>query len=246
MAKVTPGLQSHRSTWNLAGQRYNCHVRSLDQTPSPTIVESFFELRQLHSTNWIELWGKTPNPFLTAILPATESLGVDLADISFNANPASLGEIAFNVLLKKLRAALKLTLSNVTFLAENPDWEDAPKFLEVFQDLAARIQAVAGQLPNSQECSLAFHIAPGPHDFGRATKSFVREDVIAPGDFYGLTRHRADCAMTIDKSMKYANGAFVRLQRTFAGDVPFTQIAIALFEDEKEALKLLGINEVPQ
>lgn len=131
-------------------------------------------------------------------------------------------------------------------MAENPNWEDAPKLIEVFQDLAGKIHAVAGHPPKSQECSLAFHIAPGPHDFGGATKSLVREDVIAPGDFYGLTRHRADSAMTIDKSMKYSNGAFVRLQRTFAGDVPFPQVAIALFEDQKEALKLLGINEAPR
>jgi len=74
-------------------------VQSFDPQPSPTIVESFFELRQVHSTNWIELWSKTTNPFLAAILPTTESLGVDLADISFNPSPASLGEIGLNILL---------------------------------------------------------------------------------------------------------------------------------------------------
>jgi len=210
------------------------------------IVESLFELRQVQATNWIELWGRTPNPFLAAILPVTERLGVDLVDISFIANPASLGEIALNVFLKRFRAALKVTLSSVTFLAENRNWDDAPRLLEVFQDLAGRIQTVAGHSPKSQECSFAFHVAADTHDFGRATKNFVREDIVASGDFYGFTRHRADSAMTIDKSMKYSNGAFVRLQRTFGGDIPFTQIAVALFEDEKEALKLLGINEISQ
>lgn len=227
-------------------RRYNWKVLSFDPTPSPIIVESVLEIRQVHATNCIELWSKVPNPFLTAILPVTERLGVELADISFNASPASLGEVACTVLLKKVRAALRLSLSSVTFLAENPNWEDAPKLLEVFNEFAGRIWGVAGHLPKAQECSLAFHIAPGSYDFGGTTQGFVRGDVVGSGDFFGLTRHRADSSLTIDKSMKYQNGAFVRLQRTFAGEVPFPQIAIALFDDEKEALRLLGINEVPR
>lgn len=221
-------------------------MHSLDQPVSPTITESFLELRQIHATNWIALWSKTPNPFLAAILPIAESHGVELVDISFNANPANLGEIAVNVLFKKLRAAVKITLNSTTFLAENPGWEDAPKLMEVFQDLAGKIQSVAGALPQSQDCSLAFHVTPGTHNFAMASKRLVRTDIFTQGDFYSLTRHRVDSAMTLDRSMKYSDGAFIRLQRTFLGGVSFQQIAIALFDDETEALKLFGLDEVPQ
>jgi hypothetical protein len=51
--------------------------------------------------------------------------------------------------------------------------------------------------------------------------------------------------LVIDKSLRHAGAAFVRLQRTFAGDVPFAEVAARLYEDEVAALRLLGISEVP-
>ncbi len=224
-------------------KRYNAVVHS--SGPQSTINESFFELRQVFANNWVDLWGMSTNPFLTALLPVVEAVGVELADISFNANPANLGEIAMNILIRKRRAALRLNLGSVTFLADDPNWEEAPQLIELFEELSAKIRSVAGQSPKSQECSLTFHVGPGTSDFGNTTRKWIREDVVGAGEFYGVTRHQSDSAITLDKSLKYSDGMYVRLQRTFPGDVLFPRIAVALFEDELAALSLLGIDQIP-
>lgn len=212
----------------------------------PTILESFVEIRQVYAGNWIEIWTRNPNPFLTAMLPAAQKAGAELGDIAFNTSPANLGEISLTLNLRQFRAAVKLTLNSATFLTESSSWETAPGLIEVFQRLAGAIREVSGQCPLVQQCSLAFHMTAGSSDFASATAGLIRGDVVGHGTFYGLTRHREDSALTIDKSLKYTSGAFVRVQRTLGGEVSFPQIAVALFEDENEALKLLGVNEAPQ
>jgi hypothetical protein len=213
--------------------------------PQAAITESYFEHRQMFGSNWVELWSKSPNPFLTAVLPITEGVGVELADISFNSNSSHLGEIAMNILFRKRRAALRLSLESATFMADNPNWEEASQLVELFEELSGKIRLVAERVPKSQECSLTFHLAPGPYDFGKVTRQLVREEILGAGDFYGVTRHRADSAITVDKSAKCPGGIFVRLQRNFPGEAQFPHIAMALLEDEKEALHLLGIYEIP-
>ncbi|MEO7649480.1 MAG: hypothetical protein ABIZ80_03365 [Bryobacteraceae bacterium] len=136
-------------------------------------------------------------------------------------------------------------MNSTIFLVENPQWTDTPDIVEAFQDMAERIGKVAGDLPISQDSSLAFHVIPGSQNFGQITKKCVREDVVGEGEFFGLTRHQANSSMTIDKSMKYRDGAFVKVQRVFSGHIKFSQIALALLEDEAEALKIIGIDEIP-
>jgi hypothetical protein len=55
---------------------------------------------------------------------------------------------------------------------------------------------------------------------------------------------KADTALVIDRSLKYRNAAFVRVQRNHGGGVAFLEVASKLLEDELAALRLLGISSV--
>lgn len=221
-------------------------METIDPDGASTIPESFFELRQIYAKSWPQIWALSPHPFLAAILPIAESNGVELADISFNANPSNLAEVSLNALFRKCRAAVKITLNSATFLAENPSWEEAPQLIELFQLLADAIASVGGISPKTQESSLSLQLTPGTINFGKLTAGFVRTEIVGAANFFGITRHRSDSSLTIDRSAKYPDGAFVRLQRTHPGDRTVSDIAKALLEDEMEALNLLGIYTLPE
>ncbi len=149
-----------------------------------------------------------------------------------------------NVLFRNLRAALKLNLSSVTFIAENQNWEEVPRLVQLFDELADQIQGVAGAAPKSQECCLRFQITPGLSNLGLATKRLIRQELVGDAEFFGVTRHRADSTITIDKSVAHPGGLFVNIQRTFNISAPISEIALAIFQDEKEVLAMLGMNEL--
>ena len=186
-----------------------------------------------------------PNPLLSALIPPLRGMGIDLADFSFNNNATNLGEIALNIAIRKWNAAVRIALDSVTFLAANPNWPEAPQLVQFFDVVSSQVRDVVGVAPRSQESTLSFHVTPGTLDFGKTTANLVRKDALGDGVFYGLLRYRRDEVMTIDKSVRYEGAAFVRLQRTFAGDALLADVAMQLYRDEIAVLHLLGIPEVP-
>ncbi len=77
------------------------------------------------------------------------------------------------------------------------------------------------------------------------TASLVNREALGEYLFYGVSLYRSDGALVVDKSLRHEGAAFVRLQRRFAGDVPFAEITTHLYQDEVAALRLLGIRLVP-
>jgi hypothetical protein len=206
----------------------------------PRIPESFFEHRQFFTEPWVERW-TIPNPFISALLAPLRPLGVGLADFSFNKDPANVGETYLNISIRGLNAVVRIGLDTVTFIAANPDWEMAPQFVPIFDQISERVRGLLGIAPKSQEATLAFHVTPGASDFRQATASLVNRNVVGECHFYGVSLHRGDGALIIDRSLRYEGAAFVRLQRIFDGDTRFTEVASRLYEDEVAALRLLGI-----
>lgn len=172
------------------------------------------------------------------------AIGVELSDFSFNKDPASIAEIYLNISIRKLNAAVRIGLDTVTFIAANPSWEIVPQLVPVFEQVSNRIRSVLGVSPQSQEATLAFHATPSTSDFRERTAALVHRDVAGDCLFYGVSLHKKDGAMIIDKSLRHEGAAFVRLQRRFAGDAPLAAVASRLYEDELAALRLLGIPEV--
>lgn len=185
-----------------------------------------------------------PNPFISVLFETLRPDGVGLADFSFNKDPANFAETYLNVSIRKLNAAIRVGLDAVTYIAVNPDWEMAPQLLELFERVAERIRGVVGTHVESQEATLAFHVTPGTADFRKNTSSLVNPNVVGNALFSGISLHRSDGALVIDKSLRYDSAAFVRLQCRFPAETSFSEVASRLYEDEIAALRLLGVTGV--
>lgn len=217
----------------------------MDKSDSqPQIPESFFEHRQFFADSWIDRW-TIPNPFILVLAAPLRAMGVELSDFSFNKDATNVAENYLNITLRKYNAGVRIGLDVVTFMASNPYWELAPQLVEVFDEISHLIQHVTGTPPKSQEAVLAFHVTSGKLDFRAATASLVNAEKLGEGLFYGVSVHKNDKALVIDKSARYEGAAFVRVQRTFTGDTRLMEVAGDLFKEEVAALRLLGIPEVP-
>ena len=140
---------------------------------------------------------------------------------------------------------MRVGLDTLTFIVANPVWEKATELASVFDRMSVAAHEVVGSMPARQEAILAFHVTPGTADFAKATSALVDVSTVGKSLFYGISLHRSDGTLVIDKSLKYEGAAFVRLQRQFSGDASFSEVALRLYEDEVSALRLLGIPGVP-
>ncbi len=186
-----------------------------------------------------------PNPFLSALLAPLREMGVELADVSFNSNATNLGEIVLSIAIRKWNAAVRIALDSLTFIAANPNWQEVPQLVPLFDRISGQVHDVVQAGPVSQTSTLSFHVTPGTMDFGKTTAELVRRDAFGDCVFYGISLHRSDGVITIDKSLRYEGAAFVRLERRFSGDTGFADIARRLYEDEIASLRYLGIPDVP-
>ena len=210
----------------------------------PKVPESYLEHKLVFDEPWIEKW-VVPNPFVAALAGVVREWGVGLTDFTFNRDAASLGDTHLSISIRQLDAEVRIGLDSVTFVAANPYWQKADELSLRFDQISSHITRVAGCSPSSQETTLAFHVTPGSLDFASATGALVNKDAVGASEFYGISLHRKDRSVVIDKSLRYDHAAFIRLRRTFAGSVTFAEVAAALFEDEIGALRLLGIQEIP-
>jgi hypothetical protein len=210
---------------------------------APTIPESLFEHKQVFASPWLDQW-VIPNPFISVLFETLRRDGVGLADFSFNKEPANFAETYLNVSIRKLNAAVRIGLDAVTYIAANPDWEMVPQLLEIFERVSERIRGVVGGHVESQEATLAFHVTPGPGDFQKSTASLLNPDIAGKALFSGISLHRSDGVLIIDKSLRYDRAAFVRLQCRFPAETQFSEVASRLHEDEISALRLLGVTGV--
>lgn len=208
------------------------------------IRDAFWELKQTYTSNWVDRW-VIPNPFVVPLSRELAQYGVTLADFSFSSEPKNLADASLTISIPSISSAVVLGLDQVLYLAKEPTWQMAPNLVEIFQLISSAVERVAGCVPASQSSSLAFHLLSGELDLGAATQRWVHPDRIGQWDFCGLSLHRQDTSLILDKSLRHSAAAFFKLQRTFAGDVGFADIALQLMKDELAALNLLGISEVP-
>ena len=166
---------------------------------------------------------------------------MDIADFSFNKDAVSLGDTHLNIAVRKLNVAIRIGLRAVVFTASNANWGMVSDLVSVFDQISGIVCDIVGAIPESQETTLALHVSLDTVEFPAITASFVNKALLGDALFYGISLHRSDSTLVIDKSLRYEGAAFVRLQRRFAGETPFGQIASRLYEDELVALRLLGV-----
>lgn len=210
---------------------------------APFIPESFIEHRQDYATPWIDQWA-FQNPFIHLLYPTLRHFGVALSDIGFNKEAANIDEVYLNISIRRLNATIRVGVGSVTFLAYNPDWNVAPDLVEIFDMVSAKIQGFVQQSPESQMFTLALHVMPGTFSLKEKTAQLVRPDVLGDADFYGISAYREDGYTLIDKSVRHEGAAFIRLQKKFPGNMKFAEIAPIIYQDEMNALQLIGISGI--
>jgi len=207
------------------------------------IPESLLEHRQTFAAPWVDRW-TIANPFIGALYPVLRNWGIELTDFSFNKEATNVGESYMNVAVRKLNAAVRVGLDNVTYIAANPDWSMAPQLVEVFDSVASRVGKFIEQAPATQQLTLAFHVTAGEIDLKKTSANLVNHELLGDAEFFGISLHQKGGSIVIDKSLRYENAAFVRLQRTFPGVMRFAEIAPQVYEEEVKALSLIGITGV--
>ncbi len=203
------------------------------------------EIRQTFPEPWVDRW-TTPSPFVSSLSALLRKDGVGLSDFSFNKDAANVGEVYLNVNIRSLNAAVRIGLDWIVFIAANPAWERAAEIVEIFERISEGMQETVDIVPAEQQSTLAFHVTSGDVDFRTTTSLLVNGDLVGEALFYGISLHRSDSVLIIEKSIKYDGAAFVRLQRTFAGSTSLSDVVLKLYDDELSALRLIGIPEVPQ
>jgi hypothetical protein len=189
-----------------------------------TIPESFLEQRQVFPSAWVDRW-TIPNPFIGRLFSLLRSSGVELTDFSFNKDASNVGDTYLNIAMRKLNSAIRVGLESVTYIVANPDWRIAPQLVEPFDSVSANIQEFTSETPNSQQMTLAFHVAPGTVDLREKTSQLVKRELLGEAVFYGISLHHEHSSVVIDKSLRYEGAAFIRLQRSFHGALTFAEIA---------------------
>lgn len=223
---------------------YNGVVKIEDQL-EPKIIESYFELRQSFEANWADRWEGLSNVLAARTVPILRDYGIVLSDFAFQESPKSLADVGLTISLRPLNAIIRIGLESVTYGASDPSWRESEHLLEIFGLVSKNITDALQAQPALQESLLSFHVLPGKLDFSESSKSLVRTDLLGEGEFFGLTRHRKDGSLTIDKSLKYRSAAFVSLRRELHGRATFADVAALIYKDEIEALAFLGIAEIP-
>lgn len=207
------------------------------------IPESYFEYRGEFRTAIFDAW-RLPNPFVKALFEILKSQNVSLGDFSFAKTPSNLREVQLTVNVTSVRAILKVGIDTVTFVALNPDWADAPALIQLFEVILKKILEVGNTTLHTQEIALAMHVKPGKLSFSGRMAELVNKEALGPAEIYGVSVYRSDSTLVIDKSQRYLNSIFIRLNRRFSGEVSFPDIAASLYTDENQALKLLGLQEL--
>ena len=211
----------------------------------PHIPESFLEHRQVFANPWIEQW-VLPNPFISALHNALRGYDVLLTDFSFTKEAANLGETSLNVAIRTLDAAVKIGLDSIVFSAANPDWGDASNLTAVFERCAEAVREIVRASPSWQEATLLLHLVDESADLRAATANLVNTALIGDASFYGISIHRTSGPLLIEKSLRYDNAVFLRIQHKFSGAESLAAIAAKIYEDEVFSLGLLGLVDPDQ
>lgn len=212
--------------------------------PDARVVAASFDHFQVFASPFLDQWNAPSNPFLAALVPLLRPHGVQMSDFAYNASAQNLGQVELSIELRKFDATVRISLDSARYSTWKPNWHDDTELLRCFGSIAETIEHVATASPSFQTSTVKFHVAPGPYDFGRAMESHVKIEALGNGEFFGVSRHRHDSMLLIDRSPRNPSWAFVHFRRDFAGDTRFADLPIPLYADMVEALTLLGVRGI--
>lgn len=207
------------------------------------IPESYLEYRADFTAPMFEVW-TIPNPLVSALFSTLRKWHVGLGDISWNKDPSTYKDFQVTFNVPKMNALIRLNMDAATFIAMNPAWSEESGLIELFETAMNTIRKATNGDLASQEIALAMHVKPGEKRFKDLMSGLVNSDILGSAEMYGISVYKSDSSLVIDKSVKYPESVFVRVQRQFASPTSFGEIAKVLYQDEMKALGFLGLEEL--
>jgi len=215
----------------------------MEEKATADIPESYFEYRAEFTVPMFGVW-TLPNPLVSSLFLALKGWGIGLGDITWNKEPSSYNDFQITINVLKLNAQIKFGLDSTTFIATNPDWSGAKELMELFKAAMDVIQKAATAGISSQDVALAMHVRTGEKSSKQTMSAFVNADLLGPAQMYGISVYKEDSWFVVDKSVRYPDCFFVRLQRRHGASASFDDIARRLYEDELKVLQMLGLGNL--
>ena len=135
--------------------------------------------------------------------------------------------------------------SSLTVSVDQPDWSGSESIARLCSTALETIVRVANVPVQSQQVSLNMHVqsktTPRSDLTGVLLTPQARELMDGAIVGQGLILHRENAMILIDNSAAFANGLFVRIQRTFDNAAGIGQIAEILLRDERKLWDVLGL-----
>ncbi len=210
----------------------------------PTVLESYFENRVQFSEPIFGSWGSLENPLAGKLYFSLRKWGVTLEDISWNQQTKNLNELQLTVTVPKMDVLIHVGLAGATFISMNPDWSREVDLGELFETAKETILQESSQALEDQEFVLAMHIAIPGKGLREKMARLVNTQILGSARMFGISLYDEGRSLIIDRSAKYPDALFVRLDRKIEGDKTFSELAKVVYHDEWSALGLLGIQDL--
>lgn len=207
------------------------------------IPESYLEYNAQFSAPMFQAWA-APSAIVNELYSGLRHLNVTVGDISWNRDTASLKDLQLTFNIRKLNAIVKFGVETATFIAMNPDWSEAPALVEMFNLVMGKIKEAGVSEVSSQGIALALHVKPGKVPFVDSMERLVNTGMLGKAQMYGISVYNENVSFVIDKSQRYADSVFIRIDRQFGPSESFKEMAESLYADESRVLALLGLQEL--
>jgi hypothetical protein len=134
---------------------------------------------------------------------------------------------------------------SLTVSVDQPDWTEAESLANLCTTAVDTVIRMGNVAPRSQQISLAMHVQAETTSISELTAVLLTNHArdLMEGKIIGqgLILHRENAMILIDNSAAFANGLFVRMQRTFDPSVAVRHIGETLLKDERKLWDVLGL-----
>ena len=215
-----------------------------DELSTAEIQQAFLEYRSNFKEPAADFWyGGRQGEIIRAMYAALSPWHLGLENITWNQTAKNVAEVQLTFGLPSLLVGIQVGISGVTMNAFNPDWSRAPQLVSLFQAGLDALVASTGQGLQTQQTTLGLHVKPGAKPFRDILVKFVNSKALGGEDaaMFGVSAYYDDHSFVIDGSGFFPGSVFIKLIRNFPSEKRFEEMAKALYADEEQVLKRLGL-----
>jgi len=215
-----------------------------DELDVAQIQQAFLEYRANFKEPASDFWYRgRQGELIKALHTALSPWHVGLENITWNQNAKNASEIQLTFGVPSLAAGIQVGIGTITMNAFNPDWSRAPEFVSLFQAGLDAVVGTIGQTIQVQQTTLGLHVKPGTKPLRDTLVRFVNPGALGSDDatMFGVSAYYNDHSFVIDGSGFFPGSVFIKLVRNFASEKRFEEMAKAIYADEEQLFKLIGM-----